>query len=254
MSEDTVAGVDWASGKWLAVVMGGDQGMECHVEDQVDNLCDSIAEFERILIDVPIGLPDDEVTLAKREELDSCVRSMTGRSSSVFPVPSRAACEAAKDEDDYDEVAQKNRDEIEKGLTWQSYYIAKGIGEVDAFLQANPSATEILIESHPELCFAGLRDQQLVHAKTTAQGIGERLDALEGHLDEPSRVVSQLCQELIGEEADISIDDVVDALGLCVVARAAEDELQFLPEADYYDSNRNPMQMAYCSETPRAEF
>jgi predicted RNase H-like nuclease len=57
--------------------------------------------FDRILIDVPIGLPHDEETLKKREMLDSAARSVTGRPGSVFPAPSRGACEAAKADDDY---------------------------------------------------------------------------------------------------------------------------------------------------------
>ena len=58
--------------------------------------------------------------------------------------------------------------QILQGLTWQSYYIAAGIGEIDDFLKDNEAAKEAIIESHPEFCFRGLLGHQLSYSKKSA--------------------------------------------------------------------------------------
>ncbi|WP_237561619.1 DUF429 domain-containing protein [Halorubrum halophilum] len=249
MSGETVAGVDWAGGKWLAIVLKDGAREEYLREEHLSSIWESDWDFDRILIDVPIGLPHDEETLDKREILDSAARSVTGRPGSVFPAPSRGACEAAKDGDDYETVAEQNQDDIGKGLSKQSYNIAAAIGEVDAFLRENGAASEVVIESHPEVCFRGLLGEQLTHSKKTAQGIGERLKALDGHLDNPSVVFGEICRDLDHESGEIDVDDVIDALGLAVVAAYPEEDLNFLPhDKEYRDGAKIPMRMAYWSE------
>lgn len=249
MSRQTVAGVDWAGGTWLVVVMDGN-GIDCHLESDFESLWDSDPAYDRILIDIPIGLPDNEETLAKREELDSLARTVTGKSSSVFPVPSRAASEIAREGADYETVAETNKTDLNKGLTKQSYYIAPAIGEVDVFLQDVDAAQEIVREAHPEVCFRGLLGDQLEYSKTSAQGVGERLEALNQHLENPGAAFGYLCRTLVDESADITVDDVMDALGLCVVANRSEAELRSLPEEPYEDSEGIPMEMVYWSEEP----
>lgn len=249
MSGETVAGVDWASGDWLAIVIEDGGSVDYLLENDFSSIWESDRVFNRILIDVPIGLPHDEETLEKREKLDSAARTATGRSSSVFPVPSREACQKAKNGQSYQTVVDQNQEDLSKGLTWQSYHIAAGIGEIDSFLKDTETAKEIIIESHPEVCFRGLLGHQLVHSKKSAQGIGERLDALDGHLDDPEAVFGQICRDLVGEQTDVDTDDVVDALGLAVVACHDRDELRVLPDNEKYrDGERIPIQMAYWSE------
>ena len=93
---------------------------------------------------------------------------------------------------------------------------------------------------------------QLSHSKKSAGGIGERLEALDGHLDDPEAVFGQLCRDLVGEQTGVDIDDVVDALGLAVVASYSREELRFLPDGEEYrDGERLPVQMAYWSEESR---
>lgn len=249
MSGETVAGVDWASGDWLAIIIEDGGSVDYLLENDFSSIWKSDRAFNRILIDVPIGLPHDDGTLEKREKLDSAARTATGRSSSVFPVPSRLACQKAKNGQDYQTVVNQNQEDLSKGLTWQSYYIAAGIGEIDGFLQDNQTAKETIIESHPEVCFRGLVDDQLSHSKKSAQGIGERLDALDELLDGPGAVFGEICRNLGGEQTDVDADDVVDALGLAVVAGHAQEELRFLPDGEVYrDGEGLPMQMAYWSE------
>ena len=258
MPTDTVAGVDWAGGAWLAVVFDGDDEPEPRLERDLQALWND--GVDRMLVDVPIGLPDDAETLVEREAVDSAARSAAERPSSVFPVPSRGACEAAAAGADYETVSDRNRADIDKGLSRQSYHIAPAVGEVDAFLRRDETARERVLEAHPEVCFRGLNGRRLDHSKTGAMGVGERLDALDGHLDDPNRGLGRICRGLADEasevaaEADATVDDAVDALGLAVVARRPADELRFLPGDDRgrRDAEGVPMRMAYWSPEPLA--
>ena len=87
--------------------------------------------------------------------------------------------------------------QILQGLTWQSYYIAAGIGEIDDFLKGNEAAKETIIESHPELCFRGLLGHQFSYSKKSAQGTAARLSAGSNlQVDHPEvrlQVVPSLC-------------------------------------------------------------
>ena len=250
MDQHSVAGVDWAAGEWVAVVFQSGSYSECALEDSFEALWGIVPDLDHVLIDVPIGLPENEETLSNREELDSLARMVTGRSSSVFPVPSRKACEGAYNGDSYEKVSETNRDEIGKRLSRQSYHISSGIAEIDSFLQANNSARETVAESHPEVCFRGFLGRQLQHSKQTAAGVGERLEALDGHLDAPETVFRDLCKEFIGKSSDVAVDDVVDALGLAVTAWKTREQSYTLPEDPQYDAADLPMQMVYWSDEP----
>ena len=257
MPTDTVAGVDWAGGAWLAVVIDGDDEPVARLERDLESLWRG-RDFDRILVDVPIGLPDDPETLAAREAVDSAARSAAERPSSVFPVPSRGACEAAMNGADYETVSERNRADLDKGLSRQSYHIAPAVGEVDAFLRGDESARERVLEAHPEVCFRGLAGRPLEHSKTGAPGVGERLGALDGHLDDPNAALGRVCRELsdapadVADAADPTVDDAVDALGLAVVASRPADELRFLPDDGHErrDVEDVPMRMAYWSAEP----
>jgi len=264
MATDTVAGVDWAGGAWLAVVFDGDDGPEARLESDLESLWAG-RDFDRILVDVPIGLPDDAETLTEREAVDSAARSAAERPSSVFPVPSRGACEAARNGADYETVSERNRADLDKGLSRQSYHIAPAVGEVDAFLRRDEAASERVMEAHPEVCFRGLAGRSLEHSKTGVPGVGERLDALDGHLDRPDAALGRVCRELFDaardardgtavDGADATVDDAVDALGLAVVARRPDEEIRFLPgdDRERRDAEGVPMRMAYWSREPLA--
>ena len=250
MAHQDVAGVDWAGGEWLAVIFEDGSYSKCILESDFETLWRCVPSLDRMLIDVPIGLPDDEETLTNREEVDSLARAVTGRPSSVFPVPSRKACKQANNGEPYETVTETNRDEIGKGLSRQSYHIAPGIDEVDSFLRTNDSVSDIVIESHPEVCFRGLLGEELQHSKQAAAGIGERLEALDGHLDTPGTVLKTICEELAAESTDATVDDVIDALGLAVTAWKTREDSKYLPEDPEHDSENLPIQMVYWSEEP----
>jgi len=240
-----VAGVDWAGGEWVIVRFHEGSYHGCTVVADFQMLWQRHQDLDRILIDVPIGLPDEN-SLGQREALDSLARTVTGFPSSVFPVPSREAAALAYEGESYETVAQQNERDIDKGLTQQSFQLAIATGQVDAVLGKETEATEKVIESHPEVCFRGLLGRQLRHTKSTAPGVGERLQALKLHLDQPGAVLQQVTTDLIGETGLVHIDDVLDALALAVVAQSGS-EIKYLPSDYGRDNAEIPMRMAYWS-------
>jgi predicted RNase H-like nuclease len=250
MSEQTVAGVDWAGGQWLAVVFVDRTYSNCIVAEEFQTLWNS-HDLDRVVVDVPIGLPDDQKMDTYRYELDSLARAVTGFPSSVFAVPSRDAARIAYERGDLEAAASQNQADLGKGLTPPSYGILSGIGEVDALLCNDDQARDAIIEAHPEVCFRGLYGEPLSHKKQTAAGVGERLEALQEHLDNPADLLAEVAQDQTGQSGNIKIDDVLDAIALGVTAWFPTEELFFLPEEPASDSEGLPMRMAYWAANSR---
>lgn len=241
-------GVDWAGGQWLGVSIENGSYADYHFGETFTRLWDTLEDPDCALIDIPIGLPEDAETLAARETVDSRVRSVTGKPSSVFPVPSRKAARMAFEGGSYEAVAEQNEADLAKGMNRQTFHISSGIGDVDSFLEDFETARDKIVESHPELCFRGLLGRELGYSKQSAAGIGERLTALEKLVDNPEGIVSSVTRELGGESKAVEMDDVIDAIGLGVLADRRGDELLFLPAGWERDRANLPMRMAYWAE------
>lgn len=101
-------------------------------------------------------------------------RKLTGKPSSVFPVPSREAVQIAaqmKGSDNaYETVAEVNQSSIGKGLCKQSFNISGTIDQADQFLNGQESLAMDgkILESYPEVCFAGLSGGNLAYSKKSA--------------------------------------------------------------------------------------
>lgn len=255
MGSPEAAGVDWAGDGWLAVFFEDWSYEGYEFEETFERLWEERSLPTTVLVDVPIGLPEDIESLSDREELDSRARSMTRRSSSVFPVPSREACRKAyEDTASYEEVAEQNEADLGKGLNWQSYYIAAGIGEVDAYLQKKDDAEETVLESHPEVCFRALLDRPLEYSKNSAAGVGERLEALDRRLNQPGETLAEVTIDVHGESSKIDVDDVLDAIVLGVTASVGKKQLEYLrPREPATDPAELPLQMAYWAPEPLTE-
>jgi len=252
MTERYVAGVDWAGGQWLAVVFEDQSFEETVLKDDFEDLWDELQpDLDLALVDVPIGLPEDEGTLEEREAVDSMARSHTGFPSSVFPVPSRETSKRAYEEDiEYEDLAQQNENDLEKGLSQQSASIAAGIGEVDMFLEQGEPNKDVLVESHPELCFRGLLGRRLEYSKKSASGVGERLEAIDEHVDDAGVLFKEAIADIDSGSSNVEVDDVLDAIVLGVTAWWPLEELLFLPEDPNTDENEVPMRMAFYAREP----
>jgi predicted RNase H-like nuclease len=165
-------------------------------------------------IDMPMGLPDfgDQ----RRAEALARRRLPSGRKSSVFPTPMRAACEAAT----WAEANALNKAACGRGLSHQGFALTRKILEVDAWVRSGPDVT--VAEIHPEVSFAAIDPSCVVASKKTADGRAARVAALER---------AGLTLPPVVRGPGYAVDDLLDA---CAVAwsarRVASGEADCLPE------------------------
>jgi predicted RNase H-like nuclease len=216
-------------------------------------------DAERIVVDVPIGLPgpaerppiDADRDWPATREADALARDAVGpRSSSVFPAPSRPVVEAIRAVDDAPDWATLNtinERAIGKGLPQQSANIAPGVADVDALL--DDAGTDAVVEGHPEVAFRAFRGAPLEHSKHAARGVRERIAALrtvEEHADDDwQRAVDDL-----DPASSVGLDDLLDAIALALTAAAGNDAWRTLPPDPDRDAVGRPMRVAYRSTDP----
>ena len=200
-------GVDWIKGKWMAVVL--EQGKAFRrVFETIEDVCFAYSDAVHILIDAPIGLPENAAEAQLRP--DQAARDylrIPARKSSVFPVPFRQL------------VYQTNKQTIwnmSRELGAKTTSVGIGIfpcvRQVDEFLQNHPDWKERLVESHPECAFQALNEGiGLQHSKHTELGLMERRAIL-------SRYVSNV-DDLLLHASKTEREDVLDALCLAVTAQ-----------------------------------
>lgn len=203
-------GVDWAGGCWVVVKTGN--SVSITTEPSILNVWHRHGEDARsILVDIPIGLPESGYRACDVKAM----KRLTGRGSTVFPVPAREVVEA----ETYDRAKKLN----DGSLGSQSWWLFPRIREVDVFLRIHRDARAKVYESHPEVCFAELTGDSL-EPKTTEEGRTERLEVLDGNpilYDEVAKVVRDRDDGAAWHEriTEGRIDDVIDA---AVLAQTAE--------------------------------
>lgn len=187
-------------------------------------------KFDRIFIDMPIGLPDQE----PGRDCDQELRKALGRgfSSSVFSPPCREALYAA----DYQTASQVNARQTGKKLSIQSWNLIPKIRQLDEILQEYPAWRNSVFESHPEWLFqlAGyefdeisgariqpsnkkLKPRPLRYKKKSKEGIQERLRRLAGEIDNAYEVFAEALNRY--QRKDVAKDDILDAMILAVMAQ-----------------------------------
>lgn len=240
---NTYVGADWASNGWVAAELDEDAELEVGFYPTIWNLWHEYrGNAEQILVDIPIGLSEDD-----RRECDEEARDHLGeRWNSVFLTPVRDAVET--DNLERAKTVQKERKEADYSISNQAWAIVPRIREVDAFLRENEKAREIFRESHPEVCFRALNDDEAVPAKSGDDGLEARRDLL----DRETNVITDDCDRAVAVLAEpdyaprAADDDVLDAIVLAVTAkRVAEDEYSTLPEDPPEDEADLPMEIVY---------
>lgn len=235
-------GVDGCSGGWFAVEIESDapeNTVDHGVYTEFAAVLDAHADAERLLVDIPIGLPD-----AGRRDCDVAARQRLGsRASTVFFAPCRAVLDAA----DHGTASAINRERTGYGLSIQAWHLVPRIRAVDAVLRSS-SAEGCVHEAHPELCFAALGDGPVSEPKSTAVGRSERLDRLRPVLPDVDGVY-EACLDAYYRK-DVARDDVLDALVLAVsasrpLARVPDVESGAVPR----DGVGLPMEIRYPDET-----
>ena len=232
--EHFVVGIDWMNPYWLAAeILGDDISIRKlpHIAD-INNL---YANADAVLIDIPIGLPENITENIARPDCAARHQLSDGRKSSIFPVP----CRQAINIDNYAGASEKNRQILGKKLTSQSFAFSKTIRQVDDFLATHHTWRNRLMESHPEVAFQILNGGNgLCHSKHTNEGIAERIAVLRVYGVDPLPLFTGFALK--------QYPDVLDALCLAVSAQlGCRNSFRTIPETPSNDSRGIKMQMVF---------
>ena len=230
--ECCVVGIDWMKPYWLAAEI---QGTEVSIRklSNITEINDYYLTADTVLIDIPVGLPENAVENAARPDCEARNYLPTDRKPTIFPVP----CRQAINMESYTEASAENERVLGKKLTSQSYAFSKIIRQVDDFLLKEKYWQNRLVESHPEVAFKRLNGGKgLNHSKHTEAGIQERIVILQRYGVDPVPLFTEFTSK--------QYEDVLDALCLAVSAKiGCENGFQTIPANPTCDSRGLKMQM-----------
>jgi predicted RNase H-like nuclease len=232
-------GVDACRGGWFAVSLDSCDAWEIGIFNSIGELWNNCQSDTLILIDIPIGLPED----GKRQCDVEARKILKKSSSSVFPVP----CQQAIQADTYKKACRINNKIIGVKLSVQTWNTANKIREVDNLLCKNEKARRCVRESHPEVCFWALANQRpMTHYKKTERGFAERLNLLNKIYPATEKIVNSAMQEFVRK--DLARDDILDAIALGISASPGKKYLMTIPENPPRDAMGLPMQIVFCDK------
>jgi len=221
------AGIDGCKAGWILITFSDNPSYR--ILRNNSDLEHSFDEFDRIFIDMPIGLEDENYT----RECDQLLRKRLGSeyASSVFSPPIRPALHAPS----YVEANMQSYEYTEKKLTLQSWNITPKIRLLDDMLQAQPELKEKVFESHPELLFMKLNGGMIYQKKNTKKGLRHRLSLIVDREEIADDFFRDIKEEFRRNE--VGEDDIVDAMALALGAKqSAVDGIKTLPEEPEHDS------------------
>ena len=205
--------------------------------------CLGVVDSEtRILVDIPIGLPSGA---EYPRECDALARRTLGRprGSSVFNVPGREALETT----DVEEAREVSRRLSGVAFSNQLWAIQPKILEVDHVLRADPVARTRVRETHPELAFWALNDDEpVIEPKKSRDGFERRLSILSRFDSRAEQLVEDALTEF--PRTSVQRDDIVDAFVCALIARSPG--LRTVPADPPRDEFGLPMEMCIPAELP----
>jgi predicted RNase H-like nuclease len=222
------AGIDGCKAGWLVITFDKDRAAY-RVLRTTAELEEVFREHDRIFIDMPIGLEDEEYT----RECDQLLRDTLGAdyASSVFSPPIRPALDAPS----YAEANMQSFEYTEKKLTVQAWNITPKIRALDTLLSENQKFQERVFESHPELIFMNLNGGMIYQKKNTKKGLRHRLDLVSREQPVAADFFREIKEEFRRNE--VGEDDIVDAMGLALaVLESTGKEIKTLPKNPPVDS------------------
>jgi predicted RNase H-like nuclease len=201
-------GLDWAGRGWFGIVLDDADGWETGVFPTVWSCWKYHSDADRILVDVPIGLPG-----GARRDCDVEARAKLGRrGGSVFYAPVREAVY----EDTLAEARATNEAAADFSVQNQAWSIVPRIRAVDEFLDMYPSARDRLRRDPPgAVLLRPQRTPPLPEPKTTAAGVEHRTALLADEHPAAASIVEDAGTRYTSPRYAPSVrgvDDVLDAL------------------------------------------
>lgn len=231
-------GLDGCRAGWIAISLDEKDAGYWLLESH-DELPEFFEEFDRVFVDIPIGLNEEEYV----RECDRQLREELGPEyhGSVFDPPIRPALHAPT----YGEASMISYEANGKKTSIQSWNITPYIRAVDNLLQEEESFREKVFESHPELLFRKLNGgNSILQKKETKKGLRHRLGLLKDVSEYADDFFRDIKEEYRRNQVDE--DDIVDAMVLALYARRSmEGELRTLPEDPPEDSTGLRMAIHY---------
>ena len=230
-------GIDGCKAGWVSAIISNENNLEFTVFSSIKEIWALYSDAIRILIYIPIGL----IHRGSEPRLcDKLARKVLKwpRSSSIFSPPCRNALYTKN----YEKANEINHKWTKKGLSKQAWYISSKIGEVDQFLSRNMLINQILLESHPELCFLALNNQKAMKFnKKTSKGFQERLLILKKHSSNMEYDLAEIMSKY--PKKLVQPDDILDAWVMAITASHDLSALQSFPESPDFDSRNLPMRI-----------
>lgn len=231
------AGIDGCKLGWILISFT-EKEEKYQILETKEALKEAMTSYDRIFIDMPIGLEDVDYT----RECDALLRKKLGSeySSSVFSPPIRPALYAPS----YVEANMISFEYNEKKLSLQAWNITPKIRMVDELLRENSEFKEKVFESHPEYLYQKLNGGMIYQKKNLKKGIRHRLELIEEH--EP--IADDFFRDIKEEwrRSEVGEDDIVDAMVLALYAKRSEtDGIRSIPEEIEFDSEGLPKAVHY---------
>lgn len=231
-------GIDGCKAGWIAISLDEESAGYWVIRSD-EELKETFEKYDRIFIDIPIGIADDEYVRTCDEQL----RKELGPdySSSVFNPPIRSALYAPT----YAEACMQSYSVTDKKVSLQSWNISPKIRVVDQLLQEDARLKDKVFESHPEMVFKRLNGGSTIYQKKqTSKGLKHRLKLLKDRDDHVADFYRNIKEEYRRNE--VEEDDIVDAMALAYAAQKSENgTLLSLPEEPETDSAGLTMAIYY---------
>lgn len=231
-------GIDGCQAGWIAISLDDNNAGYWLLESDQE-LKEYLDDFDRIFIDVPIGLTEEDYV----RECDQELREILGPDyqASVFNPPIRPALYAPT----YAEASMTSYEITGKKISTQAWNITPNIKVVDQFLQNDEELRDKVFESHPELLFRILNgNNSILQKKATKKGLRHRLKLLKDNSKYADDFFRDIKEEYRRNQVDE--DDIVDAMSLALFALwSVEKEMKTLPEDPPVDSTGLKMAIHY---------
>ena len=237
-------GIDGTKGGWIAACIQSGV-ISVQMFENIEALCLTYYDADSIIIDIPIGLPENNADIRPDKELR---KRLKGKASSVFSTP----CRKAIYEKDKQAARDINSKVLGKSLSEQSLAICMKIKEVDDFLQKRKTWKNKLLESHPEFVFMTLNGGTPIYeSKKTKKGFNARLSLLRQH----TQNIDMLLEDIFRQPGmKKRFDDIIDAICLAVAGNLGKtNKFLSIPDNPMKDSTGLKMQIVYAEVTIKCQ-